>query len=52
MIFPGVGEASQAMQMLKKSKLDLLIPTLKQDVLGICLGMQLMCNHCEEGNKY
>ena len=49
-IFPGVGEASQAMQMLKKSKLDLLIPTLKQDVLGICLGMQLLCKHSEEGN--
>ena len=49
-IFPGVGAASQAMEMLKKSKLDLLIPTLKQDVLGICLGMQLLCNHSEEGN--
>lgn len=49
-IFPGVGAATQAMQMLKKSKLDLLIPTLKQDVLGICLGMQLLCNHSEEGN--
>ncbi|MDG1385229.1 MAG: imidazole glycerol phosphate synthase subunit HisH [Flavobacteriaceae bacterium] len=49
-IFPGVGEASQAMQMLKKSKLDLLIPTLKQDVLGICLGMQLLCKHSEEGD--
>jgi glutamine amidotransferase len=49
-IFPGVGEASQAMEMLKKSKLDLLIPTLKQDVLGICLGMQLLCKHSEEGN--
>lgn len=49
-IFPGVGEASQAMEMLKKSKLDLLIPTLKQDVLGICLGMQLLCNYSEEGN--
>ena len=49
-IFPGVGEASQAMEMLKKSKLDRLIPTLKQDVLGICLGMQLLCNHSEEGD--
>lgn len=49
-IFPGVGEANSAMQMLKKSKLDVLIPTLKQRVLGICLGMQLMCNHTEEGN--
>jgi glutamine amidotransferase len=49
-IFPGVGEASQAMKRLKKSKLDLLIPSLKQDVLGICLGMQLLCNHSAEGN--
>jgi glutamine amidotransferase len=49
-IFPGVGEASTAMQMLKASGLDLLIPTLKQPVLGICLGMQLLCKHTEEGN--
>ncbi|TXE20270.1 imidazole glycerol phosphate synthase subunit HisH [Psychroserpens burtonensis] len=49
-IFPGVGEASSAMKMLKKSGLDTLIPTLKQPVLGICLGMQLMCNSSEEGN--
>ena len=49
-IFPGVGEANSAMQMLKESKLDVLIPTLKQPVLGICLGMQLMCNHTEESN--
>lgn len=49
-IFPGVGEASNAMQMLKNSRLDALIPNLKQPVLGICLGMQLMCNHSEEGN--
>jgi imidazole glycerol-phosphate synthase subunit HisH len=49
-IFPGVGEASQAMQMLEKSKLNLLIPNLKQEVLGICLGMQLLCKHTEEGN--
>ena len=49
-IFPGVGEASQAMTMLKQSKLDSLIPTLKQDVLGICLGMQLLCKHSEEGD--
>jgi len=49
-IFPGVGEANSAIQMLKESKLDVLIPTLKQPVLGICLGMQLMCNHTEEGN--
>jgi imidazole glycerol-phosphate synthase subunit HisH len=49
-IFPGVGEASSAMKMLIESGLDQLIPTLKQPVLGICLGMQLMCNHSEEGN--
>ncbi len=49
-IFPGVGEASSAMKMLKKSGLDKIIPTLKQPVLGICLGMQLMCNSSEEGN--
>ena len=49
-IFPGVGEASFAMKMLIDSGLDVLIPTLKQPVLGICLGMQLMCNKSEEGN--
>ena len=49
-IFPGVGEASSAMRMLRQSKLDLIIPTLKQPVLGICLGMQLMCAKCEEGD--
>lgn len=49
-IFPGVGEASYAMQKLKESGLDRLIPNLKQPVLGICLGMQLMCHHSEEGN--
>lgn len=49
-IFPGVGEASYAMKMLQESGLDTLIPTLKQPVLGICLGMQLMCNYSEEGN--
>ena len=49
-IFPGVGEASSAMKMLKESGLDTLIPTLKQPVLGICLGMQLMCKSSEEGN--
>ena len=48
-IFPGVGEASSAMKMLEESGLDKLIPTLKQPVLGICLGMQLMCNSSEEG---
>ena len=49
-IFPGVGEAGTAMTMLKASKLDLLIPRLRQPVLGICLGMQLMCRYSEEGN--
>ena len=49
-IFPGVGEASYAIKMLEKSGLDTLIPTLKQPVLGICLGMQLMCNSSEEGD--
>ncbi|PWL38972.1 imidazole glycerol phosphate synthase subunit HisH [Flagellimonas aquimarina] len=49
-IFPGVGEASSAMDKLRSSGLDALIPILKQPVLGICLGMQLMCNKSEEGN--
>ena len=49
-IFPGVGEANSAMNMLKRSGLDVTIPKLEQPVLGICLGMQLMCNHTEEGN--
>ncbi|OEK08499.1 imidazole glycerol phosphate synthase, glutamine amidotransferase subunit [Flavivirga aquatica] len=49
-IFPGVGEASSAMKMLRESGLDVLIPTLKQPVLGICLGMQLLCKSTEEGN--
>ncbi|WP_105045574.1 imidazole glycerol phosphate synthase subunit HisH [Polaribacter gangjinensis] len=49
-IFPGVGEASSAMKMLIASGLHEVIPTLKQPVLGICLGMQLMCTSSEEGN--
>ncbi|MCO6176303.1 imidazole glycerol phosphate synthase subunit HisH [Flavobacterium sp. NRK F10] len=49
-IFPGVGEASSAMQKLKSTGLDQVIPLLKQPVLGICLGMQLLCRHSEEGN--
>ncbi|WP_298519034.1 imidazole glycerol phosphate synthase subunit HisH [uncultured Kordia sp.] len=49
-IFPGVGEASSAMKKLNESQLDTIIPTLTQPVLGICLGMQLMCNSSEEGN--
>ncbi len=49
-IFPGVGEASTTMQYLKENKLDMLLKELKQPVLGICLGLQLMCKHSEEGN--
>lgn len=49
-IFPGVGQASSAMSKLKFKGLDIFIPNLKQPVLGICLGMQLMCNFSEEGN--
>ena len=49
-IFPGVGEASSAMKKLKATGLDQLIPQLTQPVLGICLGMQLMCKHSEEGD--
>ncbi|MGB0165258.1 MAG: imidazole glycerol phosphate synthase subunit HisH [Luteibaculum sp.] len=49
-VFPGVGHAKTAMQHLRKKGLDQLIPTLKQPVLGICLGMQLMCEFSEEGN--
>lgn len=49
-VFPGVGEASSTMQYLQQSGLDKLIPALQQPVLGICLGMQLMCSHSEEGD--
>ncbi len=49
-IFPGVGEASSAMDYLKQNNLDKLIVNLQQPVLGICLGMQLMCRSSEEGN--
>lgn len=49
-IFPGVGEASTTMDYLQQNKLDMLIRELKQPVLGICLGMQLMCSHSEEGD--
>lgn len=49
-IFPGVGEASSAMNFLREKGLDQLIPTLNQPVLGICLGQQLMCGNIEEGN--
>ncbi len=49
-IFPGVGEASSAMAKLKEKGLDILIPTLEQPFLGICLGQQLLCSFSEEGN--
>jgi glutamine amidotransferase len=49
-IFPGVGEASTTMNYLKKHGLDKLIVSLKQPVLGICLGLQLMCSHSEEND--
>ena len=49
-IFPGVGEASSAMNSLKENRLDELIKELKQPVLGICVGMQLLCDYSEENN--
>lgn len=49
-IFPGVGHARAAMDVLRAQKLDILIPSLQQPVLGICLGMQLLCAHSEEGD--
>jgi len=49
-IFPGVGQASSAMSKLKETGLDKIIPNLKQPVLGICLGMQLLCKYSEEGD--
>jgi glutamine amidotransferase len=49
-IFPGVGEASSAMNYLCERKLDLLIRDLKQPVLGVCLGMQLLCRYSEEND--
>ena len=49
-IFPGVGEASTAMRYLRERKLDKLIKTLTQPVLGVCLGMQLMCSSSEEND--
>ena len=49
-IFPGVGEASTAMQYLRERELDRLIVSLRQPVLGICLGMQLLCSRSEENN--
>ncbi len=49
-ILPGVGEAGSAMQYLKEKKLDKIILALKQPVLGICLGLQLLCRYSEEGD--
>jgi imidazole glycerol-phosphate synthase subunit HisH len=49
-IFPGVGEASTTMSFLREKKMDKLIYDLRQPVLGICLGLQLMCSHSEEGD--
>lgn len=49
-IFPGVGNAASAMEYLKERHLDKLITSLKQPVLGICLGLQLLCKHTEEGD--
>ena len=49
-IFPGVGEASTTMQRLRQRQLDALLPQLQQPFLGICLGMQLMCAHSQEGD--
>ncbi len=49
-IFPGVGEANSAMKYLRERNLDKIIKNLKQPVLGVCLGMQLMCKHSEEND--
>lgn len=49
-IFPGVGEASSAMNYLRSNNLDEVLKSLHQPFLGICLGMQLMCKHSEENN--
>lgn len=49
-IFPGVGEAGSAISYLRERGLDKIIQSLTQPVLGICLGLQLMCEHSEEGN--
>lgn len=51
-LLPGVGEASSAMQKLRERGLDRLIPSLTQPVLGICIGMQLMCEGSEEGDAH
>lgn len=49
-LFPGQGEASNAMQYLRSHNLDRVICDLRQPILGICIGQQLMCRHSEEGN--
>lgn len=49
-IFPGVGHAGSAMEYIKANQLDEVIKDLQQPVLGICLGLQLMCSHTDEGN--
>lgn len=49
-VLPGQGEAANVMAYLRERGLDRLIPSLRQPVLGICIGMQLMCRHSEEGN--
>ncbi len=49
-LFPGQGEASTAMEYIRSHGLDTVIRSLRQPVLGICIGMQLMCSHSEEGN--
>ena len=50
LIFPGVGEAETTMKFLRASGMDMLIKESRQPLLGICLGMQLMCRHSEEGD--
>ena len=50
-ILPGVGEASTAMEYLRSKKLDVVLKSLKQPLLGICLGQQLMCEESEEGRS-
>ena len=49
-LFPGQGEARSAMDYLRQRHLDVLIRDLKQPVLGICVGQQLLCRHSEEGD--
>jgi imidazole glycerol-phosphate synthase subunit HisH len=51
-IFPGVGEASSTMRFLRAHGLNAIIPNLKQPLLGICLGLQLLCSHSEENDTH